>query len=116
MQQKGFFFEIAFDRPRRPVRVEIEMAFPYGEFARNLVMNGYVGSRGYRVEQIEDVAYTVELVRQLIKDPMTARLRYDIEPMTMERLRLFIQRTEEGTIGWSIPEIHVYERAAPGRK
>lgn len=112
MQQKGFFFEIGFGRPRRPVRIEIEMAFPYGEFARNLTVNGYVGRRAHRIGQVEDIAYQANLVRQLVADPTKARLRYDLEPMTVERLRMFIQRTEEGTIGWSIPEIHVYERAA----
>jgi hypothetical protein len=111
-QQKGDYFEVAFDRPRRPVRVELEMAFPYGEFPRNLEMNGYQGERGYRVSRVEDVEYTVELVRQLIRDPSKARLRYDLEPMVMDRLRLFIQRTEEGTIDWSVPEIHIYETAS----
>ncbi len=113
MQEEGLFFEITFERPRRPVRVEIEMAFPYGEFARNLEMNGYRGARAERVEQIEDFAYKVQLVRQLVEDPTKARLRFDLKPMTMERLRLFIHRTEPGTIGWSIPEIHVYESASP---
>ena len=108
-QGKGYFFEVAFDRPRRPVRVEIEMTFPYGEFARNLAMNGYVGRRGHRMQQIEDVAYQVQLVRQLVADPTKARLRYDLEPLTIDRLRLFIQRTEGGTIAWSIPEIYIYE-------
>jgi hypothetical protein len=108
-QQEGDYFEITFDRPRIPVRVEIEMAFPYGEFPRHLEMNGYQGERGHRVQRIEDVGYSVELVRQLIHDPTKARLRYDLEPMTMDRLRLFIHRTEEATIDWSIPEIHIYE-------
>jgi hypothetical protein len=87
------------------------MTFPYGEFARNLTINGHRGDRFYRVKQIEDIWYKVALVRQLVEDPKRARLRYDLEPMTVDRLRLFIRRTEEGTIGWSIPEIHVYERA-----
>jgi hypothetical protein len=108
-QQEGDYFEITFDRPREPVRVEIELAFPYGEFPRNLEMNGYLGERGHRVTRIEDVGYTIELVRQLIRDPARARLRYDLEPMTMDRLRLFIHRTEDATIDWAIPEIYVYE-------
>ena len=114
-QREGYFFEIAFDRPQRPVRVEIEVAFPYGEFARNLEMNGYRGQRGYRVTQIEDLPYKAELMRQLVERPTEARLRYDLEPMPMERLRLFIHRTERGTIGWSIPEIHVYEQRETAR-
>jgi hypothetical protein len=108
-QQEGDYFEIAFARPTTPARVEIEMAFPYGEFPRHLEMNGYLGERGHRVVKIEDVGYTIELVRQLVRDPAKARLRYDLEPMTMDRLRLFIHRTEEATIDWAIPEIHVYE-------
>jgi hypothetical protein len=31
----------------------------------------------------------------------------------VDRLRLQIAGTEEGTIAWSIPEIHVYELADP---
>lgn len=108
-QEKGDYFEITFDRPRRPVRIEIEMASPYGEFPRNLEMNGYVGQRGFRLEQREDVAYTVELVRTLVSRPTEARLRYDLAPRTMDRLRLFIHRKEEATIDWSIAEIHVFE-------
>ena len=110
MQQEGYYFEISFATPRRPVRVEIEMAFPYGEFARNLEMNGYRGRRGYRVAQIEDLTHKAELFQQLVEEPTKAKLRYDLKEMSMERLRLFINRTEEGTIGWSIPEIHVYEK------
>jgi hypothetical protein len=109
-QREGDYFEIGFDRPRRPVRLEIEMAFPYGEFPRNLEMNGYLGERGHRVHRIEDIAYTIALVRTLVQEPTKARLRYDLEPMTMDRLRLFIHRTEEATIDWSISEIHVYEK------
>ncbi len=115
MQQEGDFFEITFASTRRPARVEIEMAFPYGEFARNLEMNGYRGLRGQRVTQIEDLTYKAQLLRQLVEEPTEARLRYDLEPMPMERLRLFINRTEQGTIGWSIPEIHVYETREPAR-
>jgi hypothetical protein len=111
-QRKGDYFEVGLDRPRRLARVEIEMAFPYGEFPRNLEMNGYRGQRAHRVERIDDIVYTIGLVQQLIRDPTKARLRYDLEPMEMDRLRLFIHRTEEGTIDWAIPEIHVYEVAS----
>jgi hypothetical protein len=106
-QPKGSFFEIAFDRPRVPVRVEIEMAFPHDEFARNLEVNGFRGERFWRLNRIEDVWHTAELVRRLIDEPRGARLRYDLEPMEVDRMRLFIHVKEEGAPGWSIPEIHV---------
>ncbi len=112
-QPKGSFFEIAFDRPRIPVRVEIEMAFPHDEFARNLEVNGFRGERFSRLNQIEDIWHTVELVRRLIDEPRGARLRYDLEPEEVDRIRLFIQVKEEGAPGWSIPEIHVYESTQP---
>ena len=67
------------------------------------------------MSQVEDLPYKAELMRQLVERPTEARLRYDLEPMSMERLRLFIHRTEEGTIGWSIPEIHVYEHRESNR-
>ena len=40
-----------------------------------------------------------------------ARLRYDLEPAAVDRLRLQVASTEEGTIAWSIVEIHLYEAA-----
>jgi hypothetical protein len=108
-QKKGDYFEITFRKSRRPVRVEIEMSFPWGEFPRHLEMNGYRGTRGHRVTQVEDLAHKLKLIEQLIDDPTKARLRYDFEPMTVDRLRLFINRTEDAVIDWSIAEIHVYE-------
>lgn len=108
-QREGHFFEIRFDRPRRPTRVEIEMAFPYGAFARNLRFNGFRGHEMFPIHEREDVWYTVSLVRQLVRDPSQARLRYELEPTSVDRMRLFISRTEEATVGWSIPELHVYE-------
>jgi hypothetical protein len=110
-QKKGHFFEIAFDSPRRPVRIEMEMVYPYGEFPRHLEVNGYSGLAGRRMEQLEDVWYKVALVRQLVDDPAEARFRIDLEPATVDRLRMFIHVTEEGGEPWSIAEIHVYELA-----
>jgi hypothetical protein len=108
-QSAGDFFEITFDRLRVPARIEIEMAAPYGEFARNLEIIGFAGAESRPLRQRADVWYEVALVRQLVRDPKRARLRYDLEPATVDRLRLQIASTEEGTIAWSIPEIHVYE-------
>lgn len=108
-QRKGHFFEITFDRPRRPVRIELEMAFPYGEFPRHLEVNGFYGDRAWRVRRLPDVWHTVALVRQLVDDPSQARMRFDFEPETVERIRLFINVTEEGSLPWSIFELRVYE-------
>ena len=113
-QEEGFFFEVAFDRPRTVVRIEIEMAFPYDEFARHLEVNGFRGQRFWRMRQIDDPWYLVALFRQLVDDPRGARLRYDLEPMEVDRLRMFIHHTEDGVYGWSIPEIHIYESRDPG--
>ncbi|PYQ07629.1 MAG: hypothetical protein DMF83_08930 [Acidobacteria bacterium] len=108
-QHKGSFFEIAFDRPRRPVRLEIEMTYPYGEFARNMAVTGFLGDEERHLEVQPDIWYDVALVRQLIRDPRQARLRYDLAPEAVDRLRLYVHRTERGAPAWSIPEIHVYE-------
>jgi hypothetical protein len=108
-QHDGHYFDVLFPSPRRPVRVEIEMAFPWGEFPRNLEVNGYLAGKGFRIEQRPDPAYDLALARQLVADPAQARLRYDLEPAEVDRLRLFIHRTEEATLAWSIAEIHVYE-------
>ncbi len=115
-QHKGHQFDLVFARPRRPVRIEIEMAFPWGEFARNLEVNGYLEGRSFRLEQRPDPAYDLALARQLVADPARARLRYDLASEPVERLRLFIQRTEEATIAWSIAEIHVFEAEAAAAK
>jgi hypothetical protein len=108
-QVKGHFFEVAFHSPRRPARIEIEMVHPYGEFPRHLEVNGYLGGRGARMEQLEDVWYEVALVRQLVDDPSRARFRIDVVPETVERLRLFINVTEPGSEPWSIAELHLFE-------
>jgi hypothetical protein len=112
-QRKGNFFEIAFDRPRRPVRIELEMGFPYGEFPRNLEVNGFHDERAFRLRRLPDVWHTVALVRQLVDDPSRARIRIDLEPESVERIRLFINVEEEGSQPWSVFEIHVYEPTDP---
>lgn len=111
VQAQGDSFEITFDRPRRPARIEIEMAFPYGEFARHLEIEGLRDAAVSSLTREADIWYELKLIRQLIEDPSKARLRYDLEPVMVDRLRLFIGRTEEGALAWSIPEIHVYESA-----
>ena len=112
-QVKGDFFEIAFDRPRRPARIEIEMSFPWGEFPRHLEVNGFQGPRAHRFAQLDDIGHKVALVRQLVEDPSKARMRFDLQPMTVDRIRLFIQVTEEGSQPWSMSEIRVYELEDP---
>ena len=107
-QLRGDYIEIVFDRPRRPARIEIEMAFPWEEFARNLELIGFRDRRMSVVPQIEDVWYKVALARQLVEDPTSARLRYDLEPMTVDSIRLRIAQTDPGAQPWSVPEIHVY--------
>jgi hypothetical protein len=107
-QQAEAFFELVFDRPLFAARIEIEMTFPYDEFARHLEVHGHYGTRSSRMKRIEDVWYTVGLIRRLVEDPRGARLRYDLEPMEVDRIRLFY-RSEPSVVRWSIPEIHVYE-------
>ena len=107
-QVKGDFFEVAFDEPRRPMRIELEMAFPWSEFPRNVEVNGFLGDRGFRLEQIEDVWHKVALVRQLVADPNGARLRIDLVPETVDRIRLFVSRAEPRERRWSIPELYIY--------
>jgi hypothetical protein len=108
-QYSAHFYEIAFNRPLRSARIEIEMAAPYEEFARNLEIIGFLGAQYWHLNQRPDIWYEVALVRQLIKDPRQARLRYDLQPKVVDRLRLQIGETELGTVAWSIPEIHIYE-------
>jgi hypothetical protein len=108
-QRKGHFFDVAFDAPRRPARIEMDMVYPYGEFPRHLEVNGRLGQHVGRLELVEDVWYKVALVRQLIADPSLARFRIDLEPDTVDGLRLFIRRTEGGAEPWSIAEIRLYE-------
>jgi len=108
-QRKGDFIDVIFEEPRRVARVELEMSYPYGEFARNLAFAAVRDGEEAPIPSFEDVAYQLNLVKQLVRDPSKARLRYDMEPTTVELLRIFIADTEEGAPAWSIPEIHVYE-------
>jgi len=108
-QEEGpFHLELRFARPRRPVRVEVEAAFPYGEFARELTITGHLGAEAWRLGPRPDPWYTARLVRQLAEDPAHARLRYDLDARTVDRLRL-VAGGYRGGLAWSVPEIHVFE-------
>jgi hypothetical protein len=111
-QQSGDTFELWFDRPRIPVRLEVDVASASSEFARDLRLAGRAGEREVRVDVVPDVWQQVAQVRQLVGDPPRARLDYDLgsaEPV--DRLRLVLGSAEEGLPPWSIPEIHVFEAA-----
>jgi hypothetical protein len=110
-QRRGDMFELVLDRRRTMARVEIEMAYPYGEFARHLELHAGIGDTVSRVRLRPDPAYLVALVRQLIERPQGARLRYDFEPVEADRLRLVLGADEYGIPGWTIPEIHLYGAA-----
>jgi hypothetical protein len=108
-QQTGSFFEIDFGELRTPVRVEIELVYPRAELGRNVRINGFRGSRFWRLHRVDDYTDTVDLVRRLVESPSGARLRFDLEPREVDRIRLFLHATPSGIPGWSIPEIYVFE-------
>jgi hypothetical protein len=108
-QQGGMWFEVLLDRPRELARVEVEMSHPYGEFARYLEVVGGRDAETWPMGPQRDLGYDVRLLRQLVADPGRARLRYDLQPAMVDRLRLRLTRTDEGASPWSLPEIHVYE-------
>lgn len=108
-QRKGDFFEIRFRGPTHLRRIELEMAFPYGEFPRHLDVNGYLDEEGFRMVQRADPWQSVALVRQLVDDPTKARFTLDFAPQMVDRVLLFINKTVEGSRQWSIPEVYVYE-------
>ncbi|MGE0451983.1 MAG: hypothetical protein AB7O37_07715 [Vicinamibacteria bacterium] len=110
-QREGHSFELRFDRPRTLARVEIEMSHPYGEFPQNLVLLGLRNGEASPIGPVEDVWAEVQLIRHLIDDPMTARLRYDVTPSTVDGVQLVLGPTEEAANPWSIAEIHVFETA-----
>lgn len=110
-QHRGAWFEIAFDRGRRAARVEVEMAYPYGEFARHLRVMGEEDGAPIEMGPLHDVTYELQLLKQLVRDPREARLRYDLRPATVHRIRLEIALDEEGAPPWSLPEVHVFEEA-----
>jgi hypothetical protein len=112
-QHQGLWFEILLDRPRELARVEVEMAYPYGEFGRHLEIAGGRGGETWPMGPLRDVGYDIRLLRELVADPRRARLRYDLRPAIVDRLRLSLTRTEEGAGPWSLPEIHVYEAGVP---
>lgn len=108
-QQQGMWFDVVLDRPRTVARIEIEMAFPYGEFGRYLEITGYRGGEAVTSGPLKDMWYDLALLRRLVRDPAGARLRYDIRPAEVDRIRLELTRTDEGAGPWSIPEVHVFE-------
>jgi hypothetical protein len=108
-QRAGMWFEILLDRPRELARVEVEMSYPYGEFARYVEIVGGRDAETWAMGPQRDLGYDIGLLRQLVQDPLRARLRYDLRPATVDRLRLTLTRTDDGASPWSLPEIHVYE-------
>jgi hypothetical protein len=105
-----------FDRPRSITRIEVAMAFPYGEFARHFEVSAARGEETWPVRSHSDPWYSVELVRQLVADPVQARLRYDLSTGPAERVRLAIVDVEEDAEPWTIPEIHVFEEDPPSAR
>lgn len=108
-QREGQYFEITFDRPRRPARIEIEMSFPYGEFAWKPEILGLRDGQAQSIGPLADAWGEVLLLRELVTDPARARLRYDLAPGVADGIRLVLGATEEGADPWSIAEVHVYE-------
>ncbi len=108
-QRKGDFFEIRFEAPTHLRRIELGMAFPYGEFPRHVDVNGYLDEEGFRMAQRADPWQSVALVRQLVDDPTKARFTLDFAPQKVDRVLLFINKTVAGSRQWSIPEVYVYE-------
>jgi hypothetical protein len=113
-QREGQSFEIAFDRPRRPARIEIEMSFPYGEYAWNPEVLALGGGEARGIGPLPDPWAEAQLLRALVSDPTRARLRYDLTPGTADGIRLVLGPTEEAANPWSIAELHVYEEAGTG--
>lgn len=114
-QREGQFFEIIFDRPRRPARIEIEMSFPYGEFAWNPEILGLRDGEARPIGPVPDLWAEVLLLRQLVTEPTRARLRYDLAPSPVDGIRLVLGPTEEAANPWSIAEVHVYESGGSGQ-
>jgi hypothetical protein len=112
-QHAGMWFEVLLDRPRELARVEVEMAYPYGEFGRYLEVVGGRDAETWPMGPLRDIGYDIRLLRQLVADPRRARLRYDLRPAVVDRVRLSLTHTDEGAGRWSLPEIHVYELATP---
>ena len=57
-QQRGDYVELVFDRPRSIVRIAMEMAFPYGEFARHFEISASHGAETWPVRSRADPSYS----------------------------------------------------------
>ncbi len=108
-QIEGDTIVLGFDRPRRVARLEIELGFPYNEFARHVVVEGRRDGQWVPLEVREDVWADVALIRRLVRDPSAARLRYDLAGEPVDRLALRITERDLAGSPWSISELHVFE-------
>ncbi len=116
-QEKGQFFEIDFGEEIEVARISLGFIYPYSEFPRSLSVNGFHSShRWRRLEFKEDAWDRARLVNRLVTDPASATLDLDLlEPMALERVRLFIRETntDDAMPEWRIPEIWVFENSEP---
>jgi hypothetical protein len=113
-QEKGQFFDVDLGGEYCVARIALGFVFPYSEFPRNLSVNGYRSSGGWRRLVFEREAWREAfVVDQLVEDPSKATMDLVLEsPMPLERVRLFIERTEtDDTMPlWRIPEIQIFEQ------
>jgi hypothetical protein len=112
-QEKGQYFEIDLGGEHRVSKISLGFVYPYSEFPRALAVNGYHSShRWRRLSFLADPWDRARLVRRLVEDPASATLDLELqEPMKLERIRLFIERTLLGDAipEWRIPEVRVFE-------
>ncbi len=111
-QEKGQFFEIDFGEEIVVNRISLGFIYPYSEFPRHLSINGYHRSHRWKRLLLDRDAWDhARMASRLVMNPMEATLDFElVEPAPLERVRLFIQRTDldDALPEWRIPEIWVY--------
>lgn len=115
-QRPGDFFQILLDAPRPIAAVAIDMAYPYEEFPRNLILEATVDGRTWQPWSFaHGLDERWQTLQELINTPRQARFIVRPTPQEVRGLRLSIANRgwEDAWPQWSIPELRLYAACRP---
>jgi hypothetical protein len=110
-QKPGDRFDVLFETPETLAAVGLELAYPYDEFPRNLVLF-LRDTRGawHREAYADGPEERWETMKALLEEPREARwlLRFPRQPAKGVRLMVGFRAEDPAWPRWAIPELRLY--------
>jgi hypothetical protein len=100
------WIEVRFDRPRRIVRVEMDLGANFSDYPRRLVIDAI--NPGGSIVQLFDGDTIPLLARGLVRNPRVAPLEIALPPTLVSQLRIR-QTGQSPAWNWSIHELTFWE-------